>query len=197
MIETGRRTGRRPGSSGSRGAILAAAREHFARQGYDAATLRGIARSAGVDPGMLRHYFGSKERLFVAALEFPIDPAVALPPLLEPGIEGLGERVTMFFLRTLDEPRGRPFLALLRSVASSEEAAEMLRQFVTREVLARVAGAVQTDRPQLRAALAASQLVGLAMVRYVIRVEPVASAAPEELARVVGPSIQRYLTGDA
>ena len=197
MIETGRRTGRRPGRSGSREAILAAAREHFARQGYDAATLRGIARSAGVDPGMLRHYFGSKERLFVAALEFPIDPAVALPPLLEPGIDGLGERVALFFLRTLDEPRGRPFLALLRSVASSEEAAEMLRQFVTREVLARVAGAVHSDRPQLRAALAASQLVGLAMVRYVIRVEPVASAGPEELARVVGPSIQRYLGGDA
>jgi len=146
---------------------------------------------------MVRHYFGSKEQLFVAALEFPMDPAEAMPRLLEPGLEGLGERLARFFLETWDDPKGQPFLALLRSVAGSDEAAEMLRQFVSHEVVPRLAVAIGADRPELRAALAGSQLVGLAMMRYVIHLEPIASADPAELARAVGPSIQRYLTDGA
>jgi AcrR family transcriptional regulator len=186
------RSGRRPGNSGSRERILAAARSQFAQHGYDATTLRGIAEAAGVDPALVRHYFGSKEHLFVVALEFPVDPAEFVPRLLEPGIDGLGERIAVFFLEAWDTPGGRPFLALLRSVASNEQAAEALRQFVTREVLGRVAAILVLDRPQLRAALAASHLIGLAMTRYVVRIEPIASASRSELARAVGPSIQRY-----
>ncbi|MCI0582795.1 MAG: TetR family transcriptional regulator [Chloroflexi bacterium] len=189
------RTGRRPGSSGSREAILAAARTHFAREGYDGATLRSIARTAGVDPALVRHYFGSKEHLFVVSLDFPVDPAEFVPRLLEAGVEGLGERIATFFLAAWDEPAGRPFLALLRSVTASEEAVEMLRQFVTREILERLVVALGSDRPRLRAVLAASQLVGLAMMRYVIRLEPIASADRDTLARAVGPAIQRYLDG--
>ncbi|OGO55124.1 MAG: TetR family transcriptional regulator [Chloroflexi bacterium RBG_16_70_13] len=186
------RSGRRPGVSGSRERIITAARGEFASRGYDAATVRGIAAAAGVDPALVRHYFGSKEHLFVVALEFPVDPAEFVPRLLEPGIEGLGERITAFFLQAWDTPGGRPFLGLLRSVASNESAAEALRQFVTREVLQRVAAILVLDRPQLRAALAGSHLIGLAMARYVIRVEPIASASPAELARAVGPAIQAY-----
>jgi AcrR family transcriptional regulator len=186
------RSGRRPGNSGSRERILAAARASFADAGFDATTIRGIAEAAGVDPALVRHYFGSKEHLFVVALEFPVDPAEFVPRLLEPGIDGLGERITGFFLEAWDTPGGRPFLALLRSVASNERAAEALRQFVTREVLGRVASVLVLDRPQLRAALAASHLIGLAMTRYVVRIEPIASASRAELARAVGPSIQRY-----
>ncbi|TAJ99304.1 MAG: TetR/AcrR family transcriptional regulator [Chloroflexota bacterium] len=189
------RTGRRPGTSGSRERILAAARAEFASRGYDAATIRGIAAVAEVDPGLVRHYFGSKEHLFVVALEFPVDPAEFVPRLLEPGIEGLGERITTFFLVAWDAPGGRPFLGLLRSVASNEQAAEALRQFVTREVLERLAAILVLDRPQLRAALAGSHLIGLAMARYVIRIEPIVSASREELSRAVGPSIQRYFDG--
>ena len=186
------RSGRRPGNSGSRERILAAARASFAESGFDATTIRGIAEAAGVDPALVRHYFGSKQHLFVAVLDIPFDPADVVPRLLGPGLEGLGERLTTFFLETWDEPDGRPFIAVLRSVAVNEQAATMLRQFVTREVIHRLAAALELDRPQLRAALAGSQLVGLAMARYVIRVEPIASADRAELARVVGPGIQRY-----
>ncbi|MBI3751063.1 MAG: TetR/AcrR family transcriptional regulator [Chloroflexi bacterium] len=186
------RTGRRPGTSGSRDRILSAARACFATSGYDATTIRSIAAAAEVDPALVRHYFGSKEHLFVEALEFPVDPAQFVPRLLEPGIEGLGERLTAFFLEAWETPGGRPFLALLRSVAANEAAAEMLRQFVTREVLERIAAVLVLDRPQLRAGLAGSHLIGLAMARYVIRIGPIASATPTELARAVGPSIQRY-----
>lgn len=186
------RTGRRPGTSGSRDRIVAAARADFATRGYDAATIRGIAATAGVDPALVRHYFGTKEHLFVVALEFPVDPSEFVPRLLEQGVEGLGERIAAFFLEVWDTPSGRPFLALLRSVASNEQAAEALRQFVSREVLGRVAATLVLDRPQLRAALAASHLIGLAMTRYVVRIEPIASASRVELARAVGPSIQRY-----
>jgi AcrR family transcriptional regulator len=186
------RSGRRPGNSGSRERILAAARLSFAQSGYDATTIRGIAAAAGVDPALVRHYFGSMEHLFVVALEFPVDPVEFVPRLLDPGIDGLGERIASFFLEAWDTPGGRPFLALLRSVASNEQAAEALRQFVSREVLSRVAAILVLDRPQLRAALAASHLIGLAMTRYVVRLEPIASASRDDLARAVGPSIQRY-----
>jgi AcrR family transcriptional regulator len=185
------RTGRRPGNSGSRETILAAARERFAGDGYDGASIRGIAASAGVDPGLVRHYFGSKEHLFVAAMEFPVDPADEVPRLLADGRDGLGERLARSFLEAWDPPNG-PFVALLRSVTTNEQAAEMLRQFVSREVIGRVATSLKLDKPQLRAGLAASHLVGLAFMRHVIKLEPIASMDRKRLARLVGPAIDRY-----
>ena len=191
------RTGRRPGIGGTRDKILAAARARFGEEGYDRATIRGIASAAGVDPAMVPHYFGSKEGVFLAAVEFPVDPAVFIPRLLEPGLDGLGERLVSFFLETWDSPAGGSLLALIRSVVSSDLAADLMREFVTREVLGRLAVAIKLDHPQLRAGLVATQLVGLAMLRYVIKVESLAGASRGELARWIGPSIQRYLTDRA
>ena len=114
--------------------------------------------------------------------------------MLAGGLDGLGERLASFFLETWDAPTGQPFIALMRSVATHEEAAAMLREFVSRAVIGRLAAALEADQPRLRAALAGSQLVGLAMMRYLVRVEPIASADPAVLARAVGPSIQRYFT---
>ena len=188
------RTGRRPGSGGTKEKILAAARTHFGEAGYEGATVRGIAAVAGVDPALISHYFGSKEGVFVAAVEFPADPAEFIPRLLAPGLDGLGERLVRFFLDVWDSPSGSPMLALIRSVVGSEHAAATLREFVSREVLGRLAAAIQLDRPQLRATLVASQLIGIAMVRYVVKVEPLASARSEEVAAWVGPVVQRYLT---
>jgi AcrR family transcriptional regulator len=187
------RTGRRPGAGGTRERILSAARSHFTEVGFDGATIRGIAAAAGVDPALVPHYFGSKEGVFRAAVEFPVDPADFLPRLLEPGLDGLGERLARFFLDTWDSPAGSPLLALIRSVVASETAAELFRDFVSREVLGRLADAIEVDNPELRTNLVASQLVGLAMVRYVVRIEPLASASPEEVARWVGPTLDRYL----
>src|SRR5438067_12616441 len=188
------RTGRRPGTGGTREKILAAARSRFGQEGYDGTTIRGIAAGAGVDPALVPHYFGSKEGVFLAAVEFPVDPSEFVPRLLAPGLEGLGERITLFFLETWDSPAGASLLALIRSVVSSELAAELMREFVTREVLVRVAAEIRLDKPQLRASLAATQLVGLAMLRYVLKVDALKSSSREELARWIGPSVQRYLT---
>ena len=191
------RTGRRPGAGGTREHILAAARAHFAEAGYDGATIRGIAAGAGVDPALVLHYYGSKDGVFQAAVEFPIDPAEFIPRLLEPGLDGLGERLTRFFIETWDSPTGRPLLALIRSVVANEGAAALMRDFVSRAVLGRVAQALDLDHPQLRASLAASQLVGVAMLRYVVRVEPLASASAAEVSAWLGPTLQRYFTDPA
>jgi AcrR family transcriptional regulator len=191
------RTGRRPGAGGTREHILAAARSHFAEAGYEGATIRGIAAGAGVDPALVLHYYGSKDGVFQAAVEFPIDPAEFIPRLLEPGLDGLGERLTRFFIETWDSPTGRPLLALIRSVVANEGAAALMRDFVSRAVLGRVAQALDLDRPQLRASLAASQLVGVAMLRYVVRVEPLASASAAEVSAWLGPTLQRYFTDPA
>lgn len=187
------RSGRRAGSSGSRERILAAARSRFASDGYDGESIRGIAGEASVDPALVRHFFGSKEHLFVEAMRFPIDPAEMVPRLLEPGIDGLGERLARFFFEAWDTPNG-PFIALLRSVTTSEQAAEMLRQFISREVIGRLAASLKLDDPQLRAGLAGGHLVGLAFMRYVIKLEPIASMDRETLAGHVAPALQRYLT---
>jgi len=188
------RTGRRPGAGGTGEKILAAARAHFARLGYDAGTVRGIAAEAAVDPALVLHYFGSKEGVFRAAVDFPVDPAEFVPRLLAPGLDGLGERIVQFFLETWDSPAGRPLLALIRSVVSNEDAAALLREFVTREVLGRLARALEVDQPQLRVSLAASTLIGVAMLRYVIKLEPLASARSEVVAGWLGPAVQRYFT---
>lgn len=188
------RTGRRRGTTRTRDKILDAARTHFGEAGFDGATIRGIASAAGVDPALVPHYFGSKEGVFKAAVQFPADPAEFIPRLLAPGIDGLGERLTLFFLETWDSPAGASLLGLIRSVVSSELAADLMREFVTREVLGRLAAAIDIDHPQLRASLVATQLVGLAMLRYVIKVRALERASRRELARWIGPSIQRYLT---
>ena len=120
-----------------------------------------------------------------------------MPRLLAPGLDGLGERLARFFLQVWDSPEGTPLLGLVRSVVNNETAASLLRDFITREVLARLAEALDLDQPRLRASLAASQLIGLAMLRYVIKLEPLASAPAAELAALVGPTLQRYLTDPA
>ena len=188
------RTGRRPAAGGTRDRILAAARTDFGKGGYDGTTIRGIAAQAKVDPALVMHYFESKDGVFRAAVKFPVDPAEFIPRLLAPGLVGLGERLVRVFVETWDSPAGSPLLGLIRSVVGNEDAAALLREFVTREVLGRIARALELDQPQLRAALVASQLVGLAMMRYVVKVEPLASARTEELVAWLGPTLQRYLT---
>ena len=188
------RTGRRPGTGGTRERILAAARSDFARDGYEGTTIRGIAARAKVDPALVMHYFNSKDGVFRAAVHFPVDPAEFIPRLVAPGLDGLGERLVRFFVDTWDSPAGSPLLGLIRSVVGNEDAAALLREFVTQEVLGRLARALALDQPQLRATLVASQLIGLAMIRYVVRVEPLASASATELVAWVGPTLQRYLT---
>ncbi|MCW3817307.1 TetR family transcriptional regulator [Micromonospora sp. DR5-3] len=193
-----RRTGRRPGNPDTREAILAAARTAFAERGFDAASIRAIATAAGVDPALVHHYFGTKEELFRATVAIPIDPAELLPAVLAAGPDRAGERLIRTFLSVWDSPVGGAAVALLRSAVSNEWTARLLREFLVTQVLRRVLDQLDVDPAELplRGALVGSQLAGLAMMRYVIRLEPVASAAPETLVTAIAPTVQRYLTGD-
>ena len=191
-----RRRGRRPAGSDARADILDAARAEFAAQGYDATSLRAVARRAGVDPALVHHYFDDKGDLFAAAQDLPVSPAAQIGALVAGPVDGLGERVVRFFLTTWDAPEGRQrIVALVRSASSHEDAARTLREFLAREVFGRVVASIGSDRPELRGSLVATQLVGLAMARYVVRMPPVADADVDELVAWVGPTVQRYLTG--
>jgi AcrR family transcriptional regulator len=192
-----RRTGRRPGDSGAREAILREARQSFGSAGFSGTTIRGVARAAGVDPALVHHYFGSKGELFAASLELPFDPTVVVPALLAQGMDGLGERLVRTFLGIWDATPGQgPLLALIRSAASDERAAGSLRDFLTGVVIGPLARAAGVEGAELRASMAASQVVGLAMARYVIRLEPLASASVDELAPLVGATLDRYLRAE-
>lgn len=178
--------------------MLAAARSAFADRGFDGATIRGIATAAGVDPALVHHYFGSKDQLFLAAVEAPVDPAELLPAVLAGGRDRLGESVVRLLLSVWDGPTQSAALALLRSAVGNEWGATLLREFLTTQVLRRVVGTLELppQEAEMRGALVASQLVGLVMGRYVLRIEPLASATPDWLLATIGPTVQRYLTGE-
>jgi AcrR family transcriptional regulator len=191
-----RRRGRRTGGPDTREQVLEAARRRFGQQGYDATTVRQVAADAGVDPALVHYFFGTKSALFAAAVEYPVNPAELVAELVATGGTGdLGERLLRLFLRLWEGRDTSPLFALIRSASDNEHAATALREFITREVVGRVARAIEADQPELRATLCGSQIVGLAMVRYVVRVEPLASADPEEVVAWIAPTLQRYLTG--
>ena len=191
------RTGRRPGASGTREAILEAARREFAQHGYDRATIRNVARGAGVDPALVHYFFGAKTELFAAAMQLPVNPAEVAEAVLAGERELIGRRLVGTFLAVWDHAANRDvFIGLIRSAVTEEQAAAMLREFAVREMFARVAAALGTADAELRASLAFSHLFGLALARYVLRVEPLASAPAQVVEAAVGPTVQRYLTGD-
>jgi AcrR family transcriptional regulator len=187
--------GRRPGGPDTRGEILAAARAEFSAKGFDRTTVRGVAASAGVDAALVHHYFGAKEDLFLAALEFPFDPRVVIPAVIGDGPEGVGERIASTFLAMWDDPDKRlPLLALLRSAISTESGADMMRSGVGGMILGPIVEALGLPDGAERAQLVASQLLGLAVVRYALAFEPLASMPAPDVVRLVAPNLQRYLT---
>ncbi|MFP5072904.1 TetR family transcriptional regulator [Pseudonocardia nantongensis] len=192
-----RRRGRRAGGADTRAGLLAAARAEFAERGFDGATVRRIAERAGVDPAMVNHWFGGKEALFTATLDIPLDPAVIRNEVLPGDPDEIGRRIVRRFLRIWDTAgNGGAMAVLLRSVTTHDVAARMLREFVTRALLRPVVERVAPDRHSERGAMVASQLIGLAMIRYVLRLEPLASAPEDEVVEAIAPTVQRYLTGN-
>lgn len=189
------RTGRPPGSTRNREAILAAAARQFSELGYDRTSMRAIAAEAGVDQALIAHYFGSKQQLFIAAVEFPLDPAKVLPEVLAGNRASVGQRLARAQLTRLEDPGARRRLTgLVRAASSEPQAARMLREFLTREMIAPVAQALGSDEPELRASLVGSQIIGLMMTRYIVGLEPLASLPAERVADLIAPALQRYLT---
>lgn len=196
------RAGRRAGDSGTREAILDAARREFGEHGYNAATIRGIAAVAEVNPALVHHFYGSKEQLFAAAMRLPVVPSQVIGLLSGESPDHLGEALIRSLLAVWEVPEVQAaFIGLLRSAATSDQGMAMLREFVTGTILAaltQVAGASGQDEDsrRYRASLVASQVVGLAFTRYLLRLEPIASASAGDLVAAIGPVMQRYLTGD-
>lgn len=190
------RTGRRPGGSDTRGAILDSARLAFAESGYHGATIRGIAASAGVDPALVHHYFGSKEDLFAAAISLPLRPAAVAATILEGGREELGERLARLFFAVWETPESRDALvAMLRGAFTTEKAARTLREFFESILVERIAPTLDGPDARLRMGLAASHMVGVAVLRYVVGFETLRGATVEELVELVAPRLQAYVTG--
>lgn len=190
------RTGRRKGNPDTRAQILDAARAAFAEYGFERATIREIARRAEVDPALVHHYFGSKDHLLIAAVDAPIDPATLIPHIVGPGIDGLGERLVRAFLSVWDGPAGDRGAVLFRSAFSHPMMLRLLREFSARTLRAATERlGVVIDHPGFRGSLVASQMLGLALTRYVLRVEPLADAPAEVVVTMVGPTIQRYVEG--
>lgn len=181
----------------ARDRILTAAREEFSEQGYEKTSVRGIAKAAGVDSALVHHYFGTKEQVFEASIEVAVGPLLHAPGAITEGpLDGVGERLARFFFGVWENPATRKaLLAIVRSAVNNEAAAGVFRRLISAQLLRRVAAQLNLPDAELRAELAAAQLVGIAMLRYVIKVEPLASADPEVIIARVAPVIQAHLAG--
>lgn len=191
--------GRRPGSSDTSARILEAARVAFGERGYAATTIRGIAAAAGVDPALVLHYFSTKADLYAAAIELPVAPSVMISQVFAGDAAGLGRRVTEFFFSVWESPQSRrPLLGMLGgAIAGNEVGTAGLRGFLERGVVARAVAAMGGGRnTQVRVELAMAHLLGVAVIRYVVKVEPVASLEVGRVIDLVAPRVQSYFDGE-
>jgi AcrR family transcriptional regulator len=190
-----RSPGRRSGSPDTRAEILAAAKEVFAAAGYDRATIRAIAARAAVDPALIHHYFGTKDKLFSESISLPFSPADAVSQVLDDHPDNAGgELVRVFFTIWEQEDARASLLGMLRTaIGGDDRAVVAFRQFILEAVKQRIAPRIGEADAEMRVLAMASQLVGIAIVRYVVKVEPLASASVEEIVALVGPRLQSYL----
>ncbi|KAA0108698.1 TetR family transcriptional regulator [Mycolicibacterium sp. P1-5] len=193
-----KRRGRRHGSPVSRDVVLRAAKSQFARQGYEKTTLRAIADEAHVDPSMVLYLFGSKAELFRESMKLVLDPQVFTDQLTTDDGD-LGFRIVRAYLGIWEQPdTAASMVSMLQSATSNSDAHEAFREFLQSYVMAAVTDALGgADEARLRAMLAATSLVGTAMLRYVMRVPPLSTLTVDEVVTLVGPSVQRYLSAPA
>jgi AcrR family transcriptional regulator len=192
-----KRPGRPSGSSDTRERILASALELFARNGIDRTSIRAVAAGAGVDAALVHHYFGTKQQLFAAAIDIPVDPMTVLVPMREIPVSELGFTLPSVLLPLWDSELGAGLIARLRSLIAGADvslARSFLEEVITAEVAARVDNPPGTG--MIRAQFFATQLMGVVMARYIVKVEPFASLPAEQIVQTIGPNLQRYLTGD-
>lgn len=166
--------------------------------GFQRSSIRRIAADAGVDPALVHHYYGNKKELFLAAVEAPFDPSQIIPDVVAGGLEGLGERLVTGFVNVWDSPLGVRAVAFIRSAVADPHSAPLMEEFILTQVVSTALREVDAtvDSPQLRGSLIASQLLGLATTRYLFRLSPLTSLSAAQLAKIYGPTIQRYLTMD-
>ncbi|GAA1135443.1 TetR family transcriptional regulator [Kribbella jejuensis] len=196
MTPVRRTPGRRPGGPDTRGEIVQAARESFADKGFEATSMRAVARQAGVDAALVHHYFDSKDELFIEALALPVDPRMIAARIVDGPRDEIGRRIATAFLGIWESAEGQQRMrALFRSVLSSDEVARMMREGITQMIVVPVSQMLAVPDARLRVGLVATQLVGAAIVRYLVGLEPIASVDVETLIDRLAPVLQQHLTG--
>lgn len=196
MAEAGARRGRRTDGGQAKSAIEEAARKLLAEQGYDRTSMRQVAIAAEVDPMLVTHYFKSKAGLFAAVVRAPVEPEVGIAHILGQGPEHAGERMAQFVLHTLETPETRKWvIAMVRAATAEPEIGAVVRAKLVETFLIPLAQAAGGSDPEYRAGFLAAQLVGLAVTRYILAIEPLASRPPDEVAADLAPTLQRYLNG--
>lgn len=187
--------GRRRGNPDTRAAILTAARERFAASGFGSTTIRSVAAAAGVDPALVHHYFGSKDDLFVAALELPVDPRAVMAEQVVGPLEGAGERLLRALLSVWDDPQVQPaLLAMVRRLVEPGGDA-LFREGFLPVVLLPLGQALGVDEPDRRMPLVASQVIGVVLLRYVVRAAPLVDWDAERIVATYAPVLDGFLAG--
>ena len=190
------RPGRRPGGPDTRGEILGAARKAFADKGFSSTSIRAVAREAGVDAALVHHYFDSKDELFIEAMAIPVDPRQIAADILDGPREEIGRRIATVFLGIWESPEGQQRMkAIFRSVVTSDEVARLMREGITQMIIQPISRTLDVPDAHLRVSLAATQLIGAAMARYLVGLEPVASVDLATLIDRLAPVLQFHLTG--
>ena len=186
------RSGRRPGTTETREAILDAARRAFAAGGYGTTSLRGVARDAGVDPALVIHFFGSKAGLFLAAIGWPFDPSAEMERVVADGREAIGANLAELFVRHWEDEQDRsPIVAMLHVATGEPAGAEIMRAFIAENLLQPLITAMGGDQAELRAGLIAAQLVGMGIARYVLGYGALRALPPETVTALLADAIQR------
>ncbi|BBY83759.1 TetR/AcrR family transcriptional regulator [Mycolicibacterium pulveris] len=192
-----KRPGRPRGASDTRERILKCARDLFARNGLDKTSIRAVAAAAGVDPALVHHYYGTKQQLFAAAIEAPVNPMEIIRSMQDTPVEELGHKLPSVIVPLWDSEAGQGFIATLRSLLAGSEVG-LIRSFL-QDVIATEIGP-RVDNPpgtgRIRVQFVASQLVGIVVARYILELEPIRSLSAEQIVETIGPNLQRYLTGE-
>ena len=178
--------GMRRSAAETKAVILAAAKDRFAQSGFERATIRAIAADANIDPSMVMRYFGSKDQLFAAAADFDLQ----IPDLAGVDRANVGARIVDYFMERWE--RDEALVVLLRSSTSNADAAQRMRQIFAGQLAPAIAG-INPEQPERRAGLVATQMLGLALCRYVLRLPPVLEMSHDEVVRWLGPTVQRYI----
>lgn len=191
---TGKKSsGRRPGDSTAKEGILRTASSLFARQGYDKTSLRQIASTAQVDPSLILHYFGSKRKLFVTSMAPLMEGPKLLPEALSGNDNTVGERLAAMFVNLLSTGETQKMmLGMFRSASSDADAADALRQFVESAIMKTVEEYLPGPDKKIQANILGSQMIGIFVARYIVKLEPIASIDDDQLIKYLAPRLQAH-----
>lgn len=189
--------GRRPGEGHARDDIESAARDAFARDGFAMTSIRSVARTAGVDPALVRHYFRNKENLFASVIRLPFDPEIAVQRMTNAGPQGVGRELATVVAEILADPdRSQLVIAMIRAAATEPQGAQLIEGALNETVITPIVALLGAEHAEKRAALSSAQIIGFLMATLVLRMPPLVALDTQGVITALGPTLQHTLTGD-